>query len=205
MNDNKFSQFLQYNSKLQYLSLKSCRINDLGLSNICDVLKENKILKSLDLYGNEFESLVPLAEMLEVNRSLMHLSLAKNNLTDEKLLPLVGSFGKIPFPDERADEFRQKEKDKMKVKSSKPKSMANADPPSDELIIEEESKQTFLVKNKVFARLNISLNRIENDRQLRLLLIQALPHFKIIISGNPIPELIRKPLLLGFLHNLVIN
>ncbi|CAG9323770.1 unnamed protein product [Blepharisma stoltei] len=204
LQDYKYSELLRGDSKLQVLSLKACNLGDNALSYICEALKENKKLKTLDLYGNRIYSLTPIAEMLEVNRSLMHLNLAKNELTDEQLMPLVGAFGKIPFPSERVEEFRRREKEIIKEKAMKNKGHGEIEPPADELIEEEESGQCFLMKNKVFSRLNLSLNKIESDRQLRLILIQALPHFKILMKNNPIPELVKRPLVIGFSQNLVI-
>lgn len=39
-----------------------------------------------------------ITEMMEFNRTLEYLGLAKNNLENEHVIPLFNNIGRIPFP-----------------------------------------------------------------------------------------------------------
>ena len=82
---------LAHNSKLQVLFLRASNIQDDDLKQICHALKPdpanpaigNKSLKVLDVSYNPFSpsiSIGYLADMLDVNRTLEYLGLAKCGL-----------------------------------------------------------------------------------------------------------------------------
>lgn len=203
--EHKFSELLRENSKLQLLSLRACCISDEGFRLICENLKNNKFLKTIDLYGNVISNLVPLAEVLDVNRYLVNVNIGKNFVTDESLAPLIGVFGKLEFPEDKVEEYRKKEKELAKLKAQKNRGkVVETEPPSDELIQDEETKQFFLLKNKVFRHLNLSFSPITKFENLKVILDHALNIFKAVISYNQLPtetlEMIHKQ----YPNNLVL-
>ena len=60
----------------------------------------NKALKVLDISYNSFgeRALRAISEMMEVNRTLEYLGLAKNNIENEHAISLFNNIGRIPFP-----------------------------------------------------------------------------------------------------------
>ena len=185
MPEAKYSELLREGSRLQLLSLRVSNIGDEGFRLLCENLKNNKFLRTLDLFGNQISNLVPFAEVLEINRFLMNFNIGKNFITDEALGPLVGVFGKLEFPEEKVEEYRKKEKELAKIKAQKNRGkVIEPEAPADELIQDEEAKQFFLLKNKVFRNLNLSFNRLTRSENLKTILNHSLAHFKIIISYN---------------------
>ena len=90
---------LQHNHKLQVLFLRANNINDDDVKQICHVLKPdpanpnfaNKTLKVLDISYNPItdHSVKYIADMMENNRTLEYLGLAKCNLENEHIIPLL--------------------------------------------------------------------------------------------------------------------
>ena len=87
-----FAKLIQNNTKLQVLFLRADGIDDDIMKEICDAMKgdaqgvvTNKTLKVLDVSYNKItsKSIEYIAEMLETNRALEYLGLAKNNLCNE--------------------------------------------------------------------------------------------------------------------------
>ena len=70
-------------------------------------LKMNSNLKVLDLSYNKFsgESIQQFVSVFEQNRNLEFLGLAKNNLTTPDVLPILGCFGKVPFPADQVETY----------------------------------------------------------------------------------------------------
>lgn len=60
----------------------------------------NKALKVLDVSYNSFsgEAIQEIAQVLEFNRTLEYIGLAKNKVQVEDVLPLLKTMGKVPFP-----------------------------------------------------------------------------------------------------------
>ena len=172
---------------MQLLSIRVSNLSDSAFRLICENLKNNKYLKTLDLYGNNITNLTPLAEVLDVNRFLMNLNIGKNQITDEGLGCLVGIFGKLEFPEDKVEEYRKKEKEIAKIKAQKNRGkVLEPEAPADELIQDEETKQFYLLKNKVFRQLNISFNSLTICENLRNILDHSLGSFKVVISHNPL-------------------
>jgi hypothetical protein len=199
-----FSELLNNSSKLQSLSLRSSGINNEAFAAICENLKDNRVLKSLDLYGNFINDLIPLGGLLNVNRTLSMLSLSGNQLTDECLEPLLGAFGKILYSQEEVEVFKKKQKDNAKKKIQfSDKKLIDAIL-EDEIYIDDDTNQSYLLKNQVFNHFNLSLNKFTGDHYLRLVLSQATKNFKILISGNLFPESLKNSLTQAFPNNLII-
>lgn len=199
-----FIKILHSGCKLQTLSLKSCELNNAFFSELCERLQKNEILKELDLFGNHINDLKPLAFVLQSNRTLTSLSLSKNSIRDQDLAPLIGIFGKIKISAEEAEEYRKVEREKATSKylagnQNVSKSF------TDDLEINEETQECFLIKNKVFRNFNLSLNCCSGDHYLRLVLSQALPEFKVLMSKNPLPETVKESLLQAFSNNLILK
>jgi Leucine-rich repeat (LRR) protein len=196
-------KILHTDCKLQSLSLKSCDLNNSFFSDLCERLQKNENLTELDLYDNQITNLVPLASVLQVNRTLKSLSLCKNSIRDQDLAPLVGVFGKIRMSALEAEEYKKIEREKATSKylagnQNLSKSF------TDDLEFNEDSGEYFLIKNKVFRNFNLSLNCCDADHFLRLVLSQVLPSFKILISKNPLPETVKNSLMQAFSGNVIV-
>jgi hypothetical protein len=186
--ESKYSELLKEGTKLQLLCLRVCNISNEGFRMLCENLKTNKYLRTLDLYGNNISTLTPFTDVLDQNRFLVNFNIGKNYITDDNLKSIVGVFGKLEFPDDKVEEYRKKEKEIAKVKAQKNRGkVVEPEAPSDELIQEEETKQYYLLKNKVFRHLNLSFNALATAENLKALLNQCLNTFKVVISHNPIP------------------
>lgn len=91
-------------------------MKDRDLAQICNVLKpsygpgQNKTLKVLDLSYNHFngESITEFVNVLETNRTLEYLGLAKNGLTTEAVRPLLQCMGKVEFSNDQVDAHQEK-------------------------------------------------------------------------------------------------
>jgi hypothetical protein len=202
---HRFSELLREGSKLQLLSLRVCGITDDAFRMICDNLKSNKYLKTLDLYGNNITNLGPLAEVLEVNRFLVNLNLGKNCITDETLAQIAGVFGKLEFPEDKVEEYRKKEKDLAKLKAQRSRGkVVEPDAPMDELVQDEETKQFYLLKNKVFRHLNLSFCQLGKCDNLRNILSHALENFKAVVSYCQLPQEILEAMQRSFPNSLVV-
>lgn len=203
--DNKFADLVREGSKVQLLSLRVSNLGDDAFRLICDNLKSNKFLKTLDLYGNYVSNLAPLAEVLDANRFLINLNIGKNLVTDDGLSCLVGVFGKLEFPEDKVEEYRKKEKELAKIKAQKNRGkIVEPEAPADELIQDEETKQYFLLKNKVFRHLNISFCSLTKCDHLKAILSHCLGNFKAVISFNPLPQEQAELLQKSFPNSLVI-
>ena len=90
---------LQQNHKLQVLFLRANNLTDEDVRQICHVLKPdplnpnfaNKSLKVLDISYNPITdlSLKFVAEVMETNRSLEYLGLAKCHASVEDVIPIL--------------------------------------------------------------------------------------------------------------------
>ena len=93
---------------MQVLFLRANNITDDEIKQMALALKpdpafpgaSNKSLKVLDISYNPIteKSLKYLADMMETNRTLEYLGLAKCHLENDSITPLLGQIGKIPFP-----------------------------------------------------------------------------------------------------------
>ena len=203
--ESKFADLVREGSKLQLLSLRACHVTDEGFRLVCENLKANKYLKTLDLYGNHVSNLAPLAEVLEVNRFLVNVNLGKNLITDDSLAALVGVFGRLEFPEDKVEEYRKKEKELAKVKAQKNRGkVVEPEAPADELIQDEETKAYFLLKNKTFKHLNVSFCPLTKCDNLRVILNKALSNFKVVISFNQMSSELLEALQKNYPGNLVL-
>ena len=183
---DRFANLLRESSKLQVLSLRACNLSDEAVGQLGQALKNNRALRVLDLYHNDFQDLRPLAEVIDVNRTLEHLNLSDNHLTDASLNVLVGTFGRIVVPDDKLEEYKKKEKELAKLRAQRAKAKTEGEPPVDELLVDEETKQNIFIKNKAFKSLNLSMNPITSDECLRALLDLSLEEFQIILKRVPL-------------------
>lgn len=94
--------------------MRASGLNDKDLQHILLALKPdttlpmNRNLKVLDLSYNNFsgEAIQEFSSVFEQNRSLEFLGLAKNKLTSEDVLPLLESFGRVPFPSDQVETYQ---------------------------------------------------------------------------------------------------
>ena len=115
----KYLYRLTQNTKLQVLFLRASNIQDDDLKQICHALKPdpanpaigNKTLKVLDLSYNPLTPSTAvgyLAEMLDVNRTLEYIGLAKCGLQASHAQQLFDQVGKIPFPQDQVEPHQAK-------------------------------------------------------------------------------------------------
>lgn len=162
----------------------------------------NRNLKVLDLSYNKFsgETCQQLSQVFEQNRSLEFLGLAKNNLTSDDVVPLLNSFGKVPFPAEQVESYQAelKKRDAIVEKNKKLKASKKPEEPVPILdsLESEPSKDAdgnditnyFLLKCPQFKHLNLCLNKVGDESMalIQQVLSQTPDDFGITLSGNPI-------------------
>jgi len=181
-----YAGLLKPESKLKRLTLRSCGIDSEALGAIGQFLVSNATLTVLDLYGNNFTSIEPLAKALAVNRVLEHLNIAKSGLTHEQIDCLVPIMGKHPFPSEKVDEHRklEKERDTIKTRNSKTKKAPEPVPFVDEIEQNPETAGWMVVKNNVLMTLNLSMNRIGSAAGLESIMQSTKQEFLVFLALN---------------------
>lgn len=90
----------------------------------------NKALKVLDISFNNFDNQLlssEISEVLEVNRQLEYLGMAKTGLTSADMTPILEHFGRVPFPFDEVENHKAKLKERdaiieanKKTKGKKP-------------------------------------------------------------------------------------
>jgi len=128
---------LQTNNKLQVLFLRANNLKDDDVKQICHALKPDpanpasvKPLKVLDLSYNPItkDAVQIVAELLEVNRTLEYIGIAKCGLETSHAIKLFEQIGRIPFPQDQVEAHQAKmkardaiiEKNKKKKAAKKP-------------------------------------------------------------------------------------
>lgn len=84
--------------------MRSNGLNDFDLDQIINVMKHNQSLKVIDISSNTSlsgESITKLGDILDSNRTIEYFGLAKLNLDNEHVIPLLGLLGKFPFPEDQ--------------------------------------------------------------------------------------------------------
>lgn len=181
-----YAGFLKPDSKLKRLTLRSCGIDSEGLVPIGQFLQSNATLSVLDLYGNNFTSIEPLAKALATNRILEHLNVAKSGLTHEQIECLVPVLGKHPFPSEKVDEHRklEKERDTIKTRNAKTKKNPEPVPFVDEIEQNAETGAWLVVKNNVLVTLNLSMNRLGSAAEIEQIMGTTKQEFLVFLALN---------------------
>ena len=181
-----YTSLFKPESKLKRLTLRSCGLDDEALGVIGGMLVGNANLTVLDLYGNYFGSLEPLAKALAVNRVLEHVNVAKTGISHEQVECLVGVLGKHPFPAEKVDEHRKLEKERDAIKAKNAKSKKNPEPVPfvDEIEPIPDSPTWLVVKNNALMSLNLSMNRITNVSAVEKIMEVTKPEFLVFLALN---------------------
>ena len=181
-----YSGLMKPESKLKRLTLRSCAIDDEGLVGIGQYLLGNGTLSVLDLYGNRFTSIEPLAKALAVNRVLEHLNIAKCGISHEQLECLPPILGKHPFPSDKVDEHRKLEKERDTIKTRNLKTKKNPEPVPfvDEIEQNAETQTWLVVKNNTLMTLNLSMNRVGNASAIERVLNTTKQEFLVFLAMN---------------------
>ena len=120
---SRFAKFFSPESKLKIWFLRGNRLNDDDIKQICTSLKDNHFLKVIDISYNNITkaSILSFKELIDTNKTIEFIGLAKNNLTMEDLSPLLDVIGKQPFPEEEAEAHikKMKERDTIIEKNKK--------------------------------------------------------------------------------------
>lgn len=155
----------------------------------------------LDVSHNDFSGKAVshgFKQVFETNRTLEYVGLAKNNLVTADVQPLLGCFGRQPFPSENVAAYTQKVKERDLIIEKNKKLKASKKPEEQVPLLDAlESKvqkdengvdQTcwFMQMNPQFKHLNICLNQIEDDCQpdIENLLSITPDDFCLTLSGN---------------------
>lgn len=111
------------------------------MKQICHILKpdpatpnlSNKTLKVLDISHNPISktSLKYIRDMMETNRTLEYLGLAKLNLPTKSVVKLFSMIGKLPFPLDQAEAHlaKIKARDQIIEKNKKLKNSKKGEEP----------------------------------------------------------------------------
>lgn len=124
-----FAKLIAEGKKLQVVFMRASGLRDKDLQHIALALKPdtslnmNRNLKVLDLSYNKFggAAIQEFISVLEQNRSLEFLGLAKNGLTSEDLMPLFDCFGRVPLPTDQVEAYQNevKKRDAILEKNKK--------------------------------------------------------------------------------------
>lgn len=202
---------LQHNNKLQVLFLRADNLHDDDVKQICQALKPDAVnpslvkpLKVLDLSYNPItkDSVTSIAELLDVNRTLEYIGLAKCQLQASHASKIFEQIGRIPFPQEQVDAHQIKikardaiiEKNKKLKASKKPEEAV----PAIDLIEQathvnsegQEVQGWVLMKNMQFKHINLCSNSINDECRdsVTALIKRTNDDFGITLAGNPISK-----------------
>lgn len=202
---------LQHNNKLQVLFLRADNLHDDDVKQICQALKPDAVnpslvkpLKVLDLSYNPItkDSVTSIAELLDVNRTLEYIGLAKCQLQASNASKIFEQIGRIPFPQEQVDAHQIKikardaiiEKNKKLKASKKPEEAV----PAIDLIEQathvnsegQEVQGWVLMKNMQFKHINLCSNSINDECRdsVTALIKRTNDDFGITLAGNPISK-----------------
>lgn len=165
-------------------------------------LKMNSNLKVLDLSYNKFsgESVQQFVSVFEQNRNLEFLGLAKNKLTTPDVLPILGCFGKVPFPADQVEAYQAeiKKRDAIIEKNKKLRQQKKPEEPvpildsiESELSRDADGNEVtnwFMLKCPQFKHLNLCLNQIDEEAAPTIedVLLRTPDDFGFTLSGNAI-------------------
>jgi len=101
-----WAKLVQDAKKVQVLFIRHCDLTDRDLKQIGSSLKadagaQQRQIKVLDLSFNKFTGegvAEEVSAILETNRSLEYLGVAKSGLEAKHVLPMLQHFGKVLFP-----------------------------------------------------------------------------------------------------------
>lgn len=189
---SRFVKFVNHDSKIKILFLRGNQLKDSDVKQMCDALKENHLLKVIDISYNNItsKSVTYFKELTDLNKSLEFIGLAKNNLTIEDVQPLLDCIGKTPFPEEDADAHIKKMKERDAIIEKNKKLKASKKPEEPVPLIDDieqlDDGSWVMVKNGQLRHINLCMNPIGNDsKQVILDLLKRTPtEFSITLSGT---------------------
>ena len=162
--EKMYSQLFEL-SKLEGVSLRGSNIGDLGAKEIFRILKNNKNLKTLNLYENNISDdiLEDFNMFLTDNKCLETLNLGNNYFTDSFISGIKNFLGvfHLSSPEEVADYQRKiKERDAIVSKNVK---LRNSKKPELEVPflfpLEQRGNEFFVVKNEKIKNVNLMKNK----------------------------------------------
>jgi len=81
-NGKKILKALSKNDNLYHLDLSSNEISGLSSEGLCEALKENKTIKSIDLSNTNFTTTPDLIKAIEDSPSLINIDLKSTKVSD---------------------------------------------------------------------------------------------------------------------------
>jgi len=199
---------VEKNHRLQVLFLRANNLDDTDVAQICKALKpepgqpSNKTLKVLDISCNPItsKSVESVTDMLETNRTLEYIGLAKNNLTNEDAEQILAKIGRQPFPADQVDAHQVKIKQRDQI-IEKNKKLKNSKKPEEPVPILDSIEQSpggewSLLKNMQLRHVNLCMNHLTEEVMpaVEAVLQRTNDEFGITLSGNTIPAEIVKGL-----------
>lgn len=139
-----------------------------------------------------------MKHVLETNRVIEYIGLAKNNLASADVCPLLKTFGRQPFPAENVPAYQLKLKERDAIVEKNKKLKASKKPEEHVPLLDNiESKmvkdeagnevaQWSLVINPQFKHLNVCLNQIDDSacEDIEEMLQITPDDFCLTLSGN---------------------
>lgn len=200
---------------MQVLFVRACRLSDNDLEAIKNSLKANTSIKVIDISSNtdlSGEAVSKMGEVLDENRTLEYFGLAKLNLENEHVVPLISLIGKFPFPADQVESHlaELKKRDAIVEKNKKLKASKKPEEPVPQLDdIEQISKKNedgeteqvwVTIKNSQFKHFNFCMNNIDDDIEPALENVLKITNdsFGVTMSSNKINEE-----LAGKLHEMI--
>jgi hypothetical protein len=146
--------------------LRSNNLNDGDVEKICNKLKTDTKLISLDISKNNITkaSISLIASVIDTNKTLQYLGLAMNNLGNSDIVPLVSVIGANPFPIDgvEAQLKRMKERDAIIEKNKKLKGKKEEAVPIVDNIIDKDGNWV-VEKNQTLKHLNLLINNFTDE------------------------------------------
>ena len=148
----------------------------------------------LDISSNRItpKSIEALCGLLDKNKTIEFIGIAKNDLKFEDISPLLDKFGRKPFPSETVDQHLKKMKERdmaiEKNKKAKPGAAKDLVPPVDSII--QEGTQWVLLQNDQFRHLNLCMNPISESARASIMAVmkRTRDEFSITLAGTEFSE-----------------
>jgi hypothetical protein len=176
--------------------MRGCNLSDRDVQGFCKVLETNRSLRVLDLSYNKLtpKSIEYLSDLLDHNKTIEFIGLAKNNLSIEHVKPLLDKIGRFEFPAESVDEHNKKIKERdtliEKNKKVKPGAQKEVVPAVDDIEQNEETKEWTIKKNWNLRHVNLCMNPIGDEAREYIMGVMKRTgeEFSLTLSGTDFDE-----------------
>lgn len=159
---------LTLHTRLDSLCLRGNLICDNAGIVLFENLKQNSVLRVLNLYRNNLSSAIinSVVSMIEVNRKLEELNLGNNRFKDEDFRLISKELGKYKISEEENEELMKKIKEKNEIIEKNKKLKASKKPELPLPVvpdIETIGEINFMIKNNKLKNLNFMQNEFTKE------------------------------------------